>query len=151
MLARRVKRQDPIKKLISDNPADPARRSFLLGLGAVAATTTTLGGRGSADPAVSLANVLRVPDRVSLFGEGKSAQINLTRAGDNWHGKDVEVVTELRERKSGLEAAIFVSAPNTALTRVHLRWHGAFPSGWRYLGDHWERSYGDLEFRGAVA
>jgi alpha-galactosidase len=152
MLGRMVKRQEPIRKLISDDPGEPARRSFLLGLGAVAATTRTLVSRGSASaaPAVSLPDVLRVPDRVSLFGEGKSAQINLTRTGDNWQGKDLEVVTELRERKSGLEAAIFVSAPNTALTRVRLRWHGAFPSGWRYLGDHWERSYGDLEFRGVA-
>jgi alpha-galactosidase len=139
-----------MKKRTSDSTDKPARRTFLLGLGAAAAATTALRGQRSSasSPALSLPDVLRVPDRVSLFGEGKSAEINLKRSRNNWQAEGVEVATELRTGKSGNEAAIFVNAPKISLTRIRLRWHGAFPEGWRYLGDHWERSYGDLEFRG---
>jgi alpha-galactosidase len=34
---------------------------------------------------------------------------------------------------------------------LHLRWWGRLPEGSRFLGDHWERSYGDLEWRGFAA
>ncbi|HUY12101.1 MAG TPA: hypothetical protein VMX16_00535, partial [Terriglobia bacterium] len=33
-------------------------------------------------------------------------------------------------------------------TRVHLRWSGSLAENLRFLGDHWERAYGDLEWRG---
>jgi len=46
--------------------------------------------------------------------------------------------------------AVLIAAPKTSLTRVRLGWRGAFPGGCRFLGDHWERSYGDLEWRGLV-
>jgi len=139
-----------MRKRISNDIANPARRIFLQGLGVAAAATTTLGDRNSFPgvPVAPLPEVLRVPDRVSVFGESKSGPRNLSRAGDKWQAEGVEVATELRDFKSSAEAAIFVTAPNHALTRIRLRWHGAFPLGWRYLGDHWERSYGDLEFRG---
>jgi alpha-galactosidase len=139
-----------MKKRVSDEIGKSARRSFLLGLGAAAATTTAFRGRSSsaAAPSASVPDVLRVPDRVSLFGENKSAEINLRRSGHSWQAEGVEVATELLSGKTGPEAALFISAPKILLTRVRLRWHGAFPDSWRYLGDHWERSYGDLEFRG---
>lgn len=40
-----------------------------------------------------------------------------------------------------------VSAPESALETVGLRWKGAFPSSAKLLGDTWERSYGDLAWR----
>jgi alpha-galactosidase len=96
----------------------------------------------------SLPDPQRPPDRVTAFGEGRSGAIQLTRSGDRWQGNDVEVATEFRKGKNGTEAAVLVTAPKTRLTRIRLRWHGAFPDGWRYLGDHWERTYGDMEWRG---
>jgi alpha-galactosidase len=141
-----------MKKRKSNRPAQPDRRSFLLGVGAVAATATTsaLPDQSSSRkvPPVPLLNILRVPDRVSVFGGARSGEYNLTRAGSNWQASGIEVATEVRQEKSGEEVAIFVSAPKISLTRIRLRWHGAFPLDWRYLGDRWERSYGDLEFRG---
>ena len=85
---------------------------------------------------------------MTVLGEGRSAAINLSRSGNRWQGSDVEVETETRETRNGPQVAIHLSAPRTRPTRVRIRWHGAFPEGWRYLGDHWERSYGDLEWRG---
>ncbi|RYG26775.1 hypothetical protein EON82_02000 [bacterium] len=36
----------------------------------------------------------------------------------------------------------------TGVSRIQLRWRGDLRSIERYLGDHWERSYADLEWRG---
>ena len=120
------------------------RRSFLWGLGAAAAA------RGQQRPAPSFPDILRAPDSVTAFGEARSGSISLTRQGDRWHGNDVEVSTELRPGKRGAQMAVLIAAPKTSLTRVRLGWRGAFPGGCRFLGDHWERSYGDLEWRGLV-
>ena len=46
---------------------------------------------------------------------------------------------------------VMVDAPSGAPTYVLLRWNDVLPDGARILGDHWERGYGDLEWRGAVA
>jgi alpha-galactosidase len=129
---------------------DAGRRTFLLGLGAAAAATAAHAspGYGRPAPAGSLPDVLRVPDRVAIFEEGQSSETLLTRSGSHWQGRGVEVSTEQRQGQADSEVAVFLSAPKTRVTRIRLRWHGAFPAGWRYLGDHWERSYGDLEFRG---
>jgi alpha-galactosidase len=98
----------------------------------------------------SLPDPLRRPDTVTAFGEGSAAAIRLTGSGGKWQGNDVEVDIQAHKGNDGTEAAIFVSAPETRLTRIRLRWQGAFPAGSRFLGDAWERSYGDLEWRGLV-
>lgn len=43
-----------------------------------------------------------------------------------------------------------VSAATVPIAKVVLRWNLALPAGLRILGDHWERGYGDLEWRGFV-
>ena len=48
----------------------------------------------------------------------------------------------------GLRIEISASSPSTPLTYAALRWKGAMPKEARILGDHWERGYGDLEWRG---
>jgi alpha-galactosidase len=114
----------------------PGRRGFLLGLTAGAAA-------GAAPPLQNLPDPLRQPDRAAAFTEGGSGPIKLMRSGERWTGQDVELTCESR---NGL--AVAVTAPKSRLICVRLRWHGAFPEGFRFLGDHWERSYGDLEWRG---
>src|SRR3974390_3437281 len=140
------------KKQKTDSSGKPTRRGFLLGAGALAtvATATALSARPPAPPVAVpvLPDILRVPDRVSVFEETKPGERKLMRAGSRWQAGGLEISTEVNEGKSGEQVTIFVSAPNNALTRIRLRWHGSFPMDWRYLGDHWERSYGGLEFRG---
>jgi len=126
------------------------RRSFLLGAAAVVGGAPVLHGQQSSGsaPAASLPDPLRTPDQFHAFAEGGGGAIRLTRSGDQWQSNQVEVSTQLRQGKSGTEVVVSLSAPKTRLTRLRLRWHGAFPAGCRFLGDHWERSYGDLEWRG---
>ena len=145
------KRVTPVDRLASPGGTIAGRRSFLLGAAAVLGGAPALKGQQSsrrAEPSASLPDPLSAPNRVDAFGEGPSGAIRLTRSGDKWQGSQVEVATELRTGKGGTERVISLSAPKTTLTRLRLRWHGSFPAGCRFLGDHWERSYGDLEWRG---
>lgn len=45
---------------------------------------------------------------------------------------------------------ISVGSPGGETAWVLLRWRGDLPRGVLLLGDHWERGYGDLEWRGMV-
>ncbi len=56
-----------------------------------------------------------------------------------------QVVVNLVRTAAGQE--IRVSSPTGPLSRVVLRWETTFPGDTLYLGDHWERSYGDLQWR----
>ncbi|HUO27801.1 MAG TPA: hypothetical protein VMU80_01195, partial [Bryobacteraceae bacterium] len=112
------------------------RRSFLLGIGAAAAAVR---GRG-ATTTPELPDPLRPPGRVMAFAEGDAHGVSMTRTGNRWQANGVEIAVE--------RGVITVSAPTTRLMRVRFRWDGSFPDGCRFLGDHWERSYGDLEWRG---
>ena len=132
----------------------PGRRSFLLGIGTAVAGAYALEGQqipGRSSAAMPLLpDPLREPDSMTVFGEGRASTIRLTSSGGKWQGNDVEVGIQSQRGRNGTEAAIFVSAPKTRLTRIRMRWHGGFPAGSRFLGDAWERSYGDLEWRGLV-
>jgi alpha-galactosidase len=84
------------------------------------------------------------PDVVHAVGA--EGEIPLHADGDGaWSGGGV--VVEIVRRGAGLAVRLRAAVP---LVRIQLRWHGGFPPGTRYLGDHWERSYGDLEWRGEV-
>lgn len=98
-----------------------------------------------AQPAEATAEVLRPPDRVTV--ELETETIRMTRSGARWKGRDVEVAAEPEHGTM----PVWLSAPRSSPVRIHLRWMAAIPEGCRFLGDHWERSYGDLEWRGFVA
>ena len=56
-------------------------------------------------------------------------------------------ITRTPAENGGLRLEIEASAP---LTYAALHWKFSVPDGARVLGDHWERGYGDLEWRGIV-
>jgi len=118
-----------------------SRRGFLLGAsGALTAASVQPAGAQRH----SIPDPTRPPDQLTAYAEGESSPIRLTRSGDRWQGDAIEVTPEIH----GAQSTIFVTAPKTRLTRIRVRWQGEFSPGWRFLGDHWERSYGDLEWRG---
>ena len=51
------------------------------------------------------------------------------------------------EKRDGHEA-IFLTADASAVEWVKIRWNSPLPKQAKILGDAWERSYGDLEWRG---
>lgn len=87
-------------------------------------------------------DVTAPPDLVRAFGaDGEiplAAEPGGVRAGPG-------VTVELIPGAGRLGVRVTADVP---LVRLQLRWPGHLPAGTRYLADHWERSYGDLEWRG---
>jgi len=101
----------------------------------------------AAETKETFVDIIRPPDFVAAYVEG-AGRITLSRSADRWQAEDVELTTEARQLDAGRNLALSVASPRRPLERLHLRWLGRLPEGSRFLGDHWERSYGDLEWRG---
>ena len=67
---------------------------------------------------------------------------------DYWQGKDCHVW--LTAGDNPMEMKVSVTAEQSELMRVFVAWDMDVPASIRIMGDHWERGYGDLEFRGIV-
>jgi alpha-galactosidase len=91
-------------------------------------------------------SIRRVPDRIVVVTDSDTRVLQHEAGVDRWWAGDVEVETTLSERVQ----TIRLTAPRDAIRRLHLRWRCSIPSGARVLGDHWERGYGDLEWRALV-
>lgn len=90
-------------------------------------------------------NRMRTPDR--LQAETDTGWITLERKGNFWEGNGIS----LGATSVGEELKLSLYSPETAVKRVLCSWKTELPPGLRILGDHWERGYGDLEWRGIVA
>lgn len=69
----------------------------------------------------------------------------LKQSGQTWVYKDVWV----KLNYMGAELKLEVSSPKEPLSNVILNWNYSIPKQSTLLGDHWERSYGDLHFQPA--
>ena len=65
---------------------------------------------------------------------------------NHWVYGDIEI--KMEENAGQLD--IHVKARDSSVKRVVLKWNRNFGKDVRLLGDHWERGYGDLEWRGLV-
>ena len=92
-------------------------------------------------------DIIRPPDFVAAYVE-EAGRITLSRSADRWQAEDVEVTAEAKQLGARKTLALSVASPRSPLERLQLRWSGRLPEDSRFLGDHWERSYGDLEWRG---
>jgi alpha-galactosidase len=90
-----------------------------------------------------------MPDMVHVFSDGQQ-RLALARQGDDWGyaREPCDIRVAIRDQADHL--AVEVAADGAFLESVQLRWHVDVPAHLRYLGDHWERGYGDLEWRGLV-
>ena len=129
------------------------RRDFLKTSGAAALATAVLpvwaqgagqdrGQHGIMKKESMTKPMLGVPDSVSVLTETGERTL---RARDNrWTDNDIELMIE-PDQGTGLR--VVLSAPTQGVKRLHLRWKVSLNLTWKYLGDAWERAYGDLEWR----
>jgi alpha-galactosidase len=100
---------------------------------------------GQAATSHSVVDILRAPDVVTA----RFAMADLrpmTRSGSRWTVGKTLVTTEPHSGAMGMEVPVVVEA-EPGLTFVHLRWTGRTSEKLLSLGDAWERSYADLEWR----
>ena len=90
----------------------------------------------------TLAQLPELPNRV-LVDHGDERLVSADRQGSRFTTDRTEV--DLVRSSEGL--AVQVTCPTGPLARIVLRWEITFPSDTLYLGDHWERGYGDLQWR----
>lgn len=123
-----------------------SRRSFLgTSMVAVAAAHAPRGGADESKE--TFVDIIRPPDFVAAYVEG-TGRITLSRSADRWQADGVEITAEAKPSGAGKTLSLSVASPRRPLERLQLRWSGRLPEDTRFLGDHWERSYGDLEWRG---
>jgi alpha-galactosidase len=87
-------------------------------------------------------NLDRIPDSAIVTTE--SGTVALVRgAGDSWTNGHVRVTTTPRSADLG----IVLAAPGVAVKWLEIHWQCELPADGLYLGDAWERAYGDLEWK----
>lgn len=85
---------------------------------------------------------LGLPSRVFVDADGKGP-VTAERSGDCFTAGSVEVTL----RAAGTAVDVRCHCPKGALAGVILRWEERFETDTLFLGDHWERGYGDLQWR----
>lgn len=140
---------------MSQYPSDPGRRAFLgqalvLGAGALTmrpalrAETETKVPSGQARQSAGLPTALpEFPARVFLQA-GDAQLLAASRVGQRFTTATT-AVSLARDPAGAL--AVRVACPRGPLSRVVLRWETTFPADTLFLGDHWERGYGDLQWK----
>ena len=133
-----------------------SRRIFLktaasAGAAAVSATASKSQAIHAPNPAATTNGVdlMRRPDFLSArFGVKDIVKLQYSNCA--WSCAGVKVTAEPSERDAHVELPIRVTSDGKDLTYLHIRWNGRDSDGLLSIGDHWERSYGDLEWRGTI-
>ena len=126
-----------------------SRREFVAAT-AISAIGLVLPRRLVADQAMTtpprgFIDLRHAPDAVIVQTAAGDVRLAHT-SGDRWTNGGIVVNTV--SRPDALHVG--VSSPDTAVNRVHLRWHGDLSATRLIVGDAWERGYGDLEWRAWV-
>jgi alpha-galactosidase len=90
----------------------------------------------------SFCNLARNPDAVLVITDTGTNEL-VGAGGKEWRGSGIMLRT--RARREGLDVELL--APGVAVKHLELCWKAALPLDWKYLGDAWERAYGDLEWK----
>jgi alpha-galactosidase len=130
------------------------RRDFLktVGMAAVSAIQSAAlrgeGVAGAGGDRHSL-DISRVPDHVTArFGARDLVRMQYSALA--WTCPGVRVSATPTQAGRDSELPIHLSNEGRNLTYLHLRWEGKQSEALLSIGDAWERSYGDLEWRGTV-
>lgn len=83
--------------------------------------------------------LLALPDEICISTGDQ--QLSLFSSDKlTWTNKDIEV--EIKEEATQL--SVYVQSPKLPLNNIQVKWKYASRSNAIYLGDHWERTYGDV-------
>lgn len=139
-------------KPMTDKNLNSSRRAFLGNALALGAGSLLLGSaapvRAADQPARAtkdsqpLAELPELPTRILVDHDGRGLKAT-DRQGARFTSDSA--VVNLVTSAAGQE--VRVSCPTASLSRVVLRWETAFPGDTLFLGDAWERGYGDLQWR----
>src|SRR5208282_2632312 len=92
--------------------------------------------------------VLAQPDLVfALVGDSEAERVELWRSGSTWMGTNRAPDVKLDFAAVAQQAVVSIAAPTVSVQRIQLRWKRRLAEDVLALGDAWERSYGDLEWR----
>lgn len=89
-----------------------------------------------------LSPLLRFPDQVSVKTDSNWKSLN-SKDQQKWNFRDVEL--NLHSERDFL--SVKVQSPSLAIDCFKISWEYSLSPDSRILGDHWERTYGDLEFK----
>jgi len=97
---------------------------------------------------MSFFDLLRGPDRITVLSESGPCPLAQSSAtSPRWTANGVAVTVE----PVAETLAVRIRAPLLPLVRVQLRWRLDPSANLLYLGDAWERGYGELAWRSLVA
>jgi alpha-galactosidase len=86
--------------------------------------------------------LINSPDEV--WAQSGSDWYKLTGSnGTKFAYKDIEVTI----KSNGNAKGFYVSSPKQQLNAIRIKWAHNTPLNAKFLGDHWERSYGDLQWK----
>lgn len=87
--------------------------------------------------------MLSLPDSVHVMADDIRPHRALSVTDGVWCSREAEIT--IVPRPDGLR--VHATSPAAGLSRIALRWRRPVPVGALVLGDAWERSYGDLQWR----
>lgn len=92
--------------------------------------------------------VLTQPDLMFAFvGDTEAERLKLSKSGSVWTGIRRSGNVQVDFAAAAQKAVVSLTAPAVPVQRIQLRWKRRLAEDVLALGDAWERSYGDLEWR----
>jgi alpha-galactosidase len=89
-------------------------------------------------------SVLRQPSSVRIHTESGNQPLRGRSKAGSWSHKTTEVSSRLQNGR----LMVYLQSPDIHVMHVELRWQQQIPENLQYLGDHWERGYGDMAWTG---
>jgi len=86
-------------------------------------------------------NIINIPNEVWAQSGNDWFKLKLSNGSFNY--KDIEVSIKTNGNAKG----VYVTSPSQQLDAVRLKWAHNIPATASFLGDAWERSYGDLQWK----
>lgn len=85
-------------------------------------------------------NIIKDPNSVTIITDKEASEVKYEKG--IWKKDAIEV--KLPVKKNTLQVELF--SPEEPVKYIIVRWASKLPTDWKYLGDAWERAYGNLQW-----